>query len=42
MPDLDAVPFPDRDLFLDEWRKYGYTLDSPEGALRARLCLRHS
>ena len=30
MPDLDAVPFPDRDLFLDEWRKYGYTLDSPE------------
>ncbi len=30
MPDLDALPFPDRDLFLDEWRKYGYTLDSPE------------
>jgi len=29
-PDLDALPFPDRDLFLDEWRKYGYTLDSPE------------
>ncbi len=28
--DLDALPFPDRDLFLDEWRKYGYTLDSPE------------
>jgi anaerobic magnesium-protoporphyrin IX monomethyl ester cyclase len=22
MPDLDALPFPDRDLFLDEWRKY--------------------
>ena len=30
MPDLDAVPFPDRDLFLNEWLKYGYTLDSPE------------
>jgi radical SAM superfamily enzyme YgiQ (UPF0313 family) len=30
MPDLDALPFPDRDLFLEEWRRYGYTLDSPE------------
>ena len=30
MPDLDALPFPDRELFLSEWRKYGYTLDSPE------------
>jgi len=30
MPDLDALPFPDRDLFLDEWRNYGYTLESPE------------
>jgi len=30
MPDLDALPFPDRELFLQEWRKYGYTLDSPE------------
>ncbi len=30
MPDLDALPFPDRELFLAEWRKYGYTLDSPE------------
>lgn len=30
MPDLDALPFPDRELFLNEWRKYGYTLDSPE------------
>ncbi|MGD8397937.1 MAG: radical SAM protein [Anaerolineae bacterium] len=30
MPDLDELPFPDRDLFLDEWRKYGYELDSPE------------
>jgi radical SAM superfamily enzyme YgiQ (UPF0313 family) len=30
MPDLDELPFPDRGLFLEEWRKYGYTLDSPE------------
>jgi hypothetical protein len=30
MPDLDALPFPDRELFLEEWRKHGYTLDSPE------------
>lgn len=29
-PDLDALPFADRDLFLDGWRKAGYTLDSPE------------
>jgi anaerobic magnesium-protoporphyrin IX monomethyl ester cyclase len=29
-PDLNAIPFADRDLFLDEWRKWGYELDSPE------------
>jgi len=29
-PDLNAVPFVDRDLFLNEWRKWGYTLNSPE------------
>jgi len=29
-PDLDELPFPDRDLFLAEWRKFGYTSDSPE------------
>ena len=29
-PDLNAIPFADRDLFLDEWRKWGYDLDSPE------------
>jgi len=29
-PDLDKLPFADRDLFLDEWRKFGYDLDSPE------------
>ena len=30
MPDLDALPYPDRDLFLTEWRNHGYDLDSPE------------
>jgi len=30
VPDLDAIPFADRDLFLDEWKKWGYGLDSPE------------
>jgi anaerobic magnesium-protoporphyrin IX monomethyl ester cyclase len=29
-PDLDTIPFADRHLFLDEWRKWGYELDSPE------------
>ena len=29
-PDLDAQPFADRDLFLDEWRKAGCTLGTPE------------
>jgi anaerobic magnesium-protoporphyrin IX monomethyl ester cyclase len=29
-PDLEAIPFADRDLFLEEWRKFGYDLDSPE------------
>jgi len=29
-PNLDAIPFADRDLFLDEWRKWGYDIDSPE------------
>jgi len=29
-PDLDSLPFVDRELFLDEWRKHGYGLDSPE------------
>ena len=30
VPDLDAIPFADRGLFLDEWREWGYDLDSPE------------
>ncbi len=29
-PDLDAILLTDRGLFLDEWRKWGYDLDSPE------------
>ena len=29
-PDLDAIPLADRDLFLQEWKKWGYDLDSPE------------
>jgi anaerobic magnesium-protoporphyrin IX monomethyl ester cyclase len=29
-PDLDSLPIADRDLFLNEWRKAGYTLESPE------------
>jgi radical SAM superfamily enzyme YgiQ (UPF0313 family) len=29
-PDLDAIPFADHELFLQEWRKWGYGLDSPE------------
>ena len=29
-PELEKLPFADRDLFLAEWRKAGYRLDSPE------------
>lgn len=29
-PNLDRLPFADRDLFIEEWRKYGYDLNSPE------------
>ena len=29
-PDLDAIPFADHEFFLQEWRKWGYNLDSPE------------
>lgn len=29
-PDLDAIPFADHELFLSEWRRWGYSLDSPE------------
>lgn len=29
-PELDRLPFSDRQLFLDEWRRCGYAVDSPE------------
>ena len=29
-PDLDTLPFADHDLFIDEWRRQGYELTSPE------------
>lgn len=29
-PPLDRLPFADRDLFLNEWRTFGYDLESPE------------
>jgi anaerobic magnesium-protoporphyrin IX monomethyl ester cyclase len=34
-PDLDQLPYADRDLYLDEWRKAGYVYDSPEAPLSA-------
>ncbi len=36
-PDLDALPFADRGFFLEEWRKWGYALDSPEAPFVAEL-----
>ena len=30
VPDLNRIPFADRDLFLEEWRRWGYELESPE------------
>ena len=36
-PDLNAIPFSDRDLFLDEWHKWGYDVDSPEVPFAAEL-----
>jgi len=29
-PDLDSLPYADHDLFLDEWRRWGYEAESPE------------
>jgi anaerobic magnesium-protoporphyrin IX monomethyl ester cyclase len=34
-PDLDQLPYADRDVYLDEWRKAGYDYDSPEAPLSA-------
>jgi anaerobic magnesium-protoporphyrin IX monomethyl ester cyclase len=36
-PDLDALPLADRDLYLDEWRRAGYVLSSPEAPLCPEL-----
>ena len=36
-PDLDALPFADRELFLEEWRRQGYTPDSPEAPFAEEL-----
>ena len=36
-PDLGTIPLADRELFLDEWRKWGYDLDSPEVAFVEEL-----
>jgi len=29
-PILDSLPYADRTMFLDEWRRWGYEIDSPE------------
>ncbi len=34
-PNLDELPFADRDIYLEEWRKAGYDYDSPEAPLSA-------
>jgi anaerobic magnesium-protoporphyrin IX monomethyl ester cyclase len=34
-PVLDQLPYADRDIYLDEWRKAGYDYDSPEAPLSA-------
>ncbi|MBU1879830.1 MAG: B12-binding domain-containing radical SAM protein, partial [Chloroflexi bacterium] len=36
-PDLDGLPYSDHDLFLNEWRKWGYKLDSPEAPFAQEL-----
>lgn len=36
-PDLDALPFADRDLFLDEWRRWGIEMVSPEAPFAEEL-----
>ncbi len=37
MPDLDALPYSDHDLFLNEWRKWGYKDNSPEASFTPLL-----
>ncbi len=36
-PDLNAIPFADHGFFLDEWRRWGYGLDSPEAPFAREL-----
>ncbi len=36
-PELDALPFADHEFFLQEWRKWGYKLNSPEAPFVAEL-----
>lgn len=36
-PDLDSLPYSDHELFLNEWRKWGYQDDSPEAAFTELL-----
>ena len=36
-PDLDAIPFADHGLFVDEWRAQGYDVRSPEAAFVPEL-----
>jgi len=36
-PNLDEIPFVDRELFLEEWRRCGYASDSPEVAFVPEL-----
>ena len=36
-PDLDALPFGDRDAFLDEWCRWGYEPNSPEAPFAEEL-----
>ncbi|MBC7236105.1 MAG: B12-binding domain-containing radical SAM protein [Chloroflexi bacterium] len=36
-PDLDSLPFADHDLFIEEWRRQGYTVTSPEAPFVAEL-----
>ncbi len=36
-PNLDLLPFADRDLFLNEWRKWGYKMNTPEVPFVAEL-----
>jgi radical SAM superfamily enzyme YgiQ (UPF0313 family) len=36
-PDLDSIPYADHELFLSEWRRWGYSSGSPEAAFVPEL-----